>query len=235
MTGVQTCALPISRAEKIAHKDIKLRTFISQEQGRSKLVSHVYDITYNVVRPDDCLVVLDDSIVRGTTLRESIIKILSRTNPRRILVASTAPQIRYPDCYGIDMSELGKFIAFQAAIALFKEREATGRLEDIYRACLEELRKPREEQINRVKQVYAPFSAIELSAKISELLYPKDIPWSGDLTILYQTIEDLHAAIPEHTGDWYFTGNYPTPGGNRVANQAFVHYYENRKGRTYDV
>jgi amidophosphoribosyltransferase len=223
------------RAEKIAHKDIKLRTFISQEQGRSKLVSHVYDITYNVVRPDDCLVVLDDSIVRGTTLRESIIKILSRTNPRRILVASTAPQIRYPDCYGIDMSELGKFIAFQAAIALFKEREATGRLEDIYRACLEELRKPREEQINRVKQVYAPFSAIELSAKISELLYPKDIPWSGDLTILYQTIEDLHAAIPEHTGDWYFTGNYPTPGGNRVANQAFVHYYENRKGRTYDV
>jgi amidophosphoribosyltransferase len=223
------------RAEKIAHKDIKLRTFISQETGRSKMVSHVYDITYDVVQPKDSLVVLDDSIVRGTTLRESIIKILSRTNPKQIIVASTAPQIRYPDCYGIDMSELGKFIAFQAAISLLKEKGAEERIQAVYRDCLEELRKPKEEQVNQVKQIYAPFSAEEISARVAEMLYPKDIPWHGRLTILYQSIENLHASIPEHTGDWYFTGNYPTPGGIQVVNQAFIHFYENRSGRSYDV
>jgi amidophosphoribosyltransferase len=223
------------RAEKIAHKDIKLRTFISNEKGRSKLVSHIYDITYDVVESKDNLVVLDDSIVRGTTLRESIIKILSRTNPKKIVVASTAPQIRYPDCYGIDMSELGKFIAFQAAINLLKERGAHERIDDVYRACLEEVTKPMEEQVNCVKAIYEPFTAIEISAKIAEMLYPKDIPWNGELCILYQTIEDLHAAIPEHTGDWYFTGNYPTPGGMQVVNRAFIDYFENRSGRSYDV
>jgi amidophosphoribosyltransferase len=222
------------RAEKIAHKDIKLRTFISNEKGRSKLVSHVYDVTYDVVEPKDNLVVLDDSIVRGTTLRQSIIKILTRTNPKKIVVASTAPQIRYPDCYGIDMSELGKFIAFQAAISLLKERGAQDVIEEVYRACIKEVTKPKEEQVNCVKAIYAPFSAEDISGRIAELLYPKDIPWEGKLSILYQTIEDLHDAIPEHTGDWYFTGNYPTPGGTQVVNMAFIHYFENRSGRSYD-
>ncbi len=223
------------RAEKIAHKDIKLRTFISNEKGRSKLVSHIYDITYDVVKPTDHLVVLDDSIVRGTTLRESIIKMLSRTNPKKIVVASTAPQIRYPDCYGIDMSELGKFIAFQAAINLLKERGAQERIDDVYRACLKEITKPKEDQVNCVKEIYAPVTALQISAKIAEMIYPKNIAWNGELTILYQTIEDLHKATPEHTGDWYFTGNYPTPGGKQVVNQAFIHYYENRSGRSYDL
>jgi len=223
------------RAEKIAHKDIKLRTFISQEKGRSKMVSHVYDVTYDVVQPKDSLVVLDDSIVRGTTLRESIIKILSRTRPRQIIVASTAPQIRYPDCYGIDMSELGKFIAFQAAIHLLKEQGAHTRIREVYDACLEELTKPKELQVNRVKEIYAPFTPEQISGKIAELLYPGDIGWDGKLVILYQTIENLHKSIPDHTGTWYFNGNYPTPGGIQVVNQAFVHYFENRSGRTYDA
>jgi amidophosphoribosyltransferase len=223
------------RAEKIAHKDIKLRTFISNEKGRSKLVSHVYDITYDVVKPKDNLVVLDDSIVRGTTLRQSIIKILSRTNPKKIVIASTAPQIRYPDCYGIDMSELGKFIAFQAAINLLKDHGAQQRIDDTYQACLKEIIKPKEEQVNCVKEIYSPFTPEQISAKIAEMLYPKDIPWKGDLSIIYQTIEDLQKSTPEHTGDWYFTGNYPTPGGTQVVNQAFIHYYENRSGRSYDL
>jgi amidophosphoribosyltransferase len=223
------------RAEKIAHKDIKLRTFISNEKGRSKLVSHVYDITYDVVSSKDNLVVLDDSIVRGTTLRESIIKILSRTNPKKIIVASTAPQIRYPDCYGIDMSELGKFIAFQAAISLLKEQHAQDRIDAVYQACLKEVTKPKEKQINCVKEIYAPFTAEQISAKIAEMLYPVNISWKGKLAIIYQTIEDLHDCTPEHTGDWYFTGNYPTPGGTQVVNQAFIHYYENRSGRSYDL
>jgi amidophosphoribosyltransferase len=223
------------RAEKIAHKDIKLRTFISNEKGRSKLVSHVYDITYDVVRPKDNLVVLDDSIVRGTTLRQSIIKILSRTNPKKIVIASTAPQIRYPDCYGIDMSELGKFIAFQAAINLLKDHGAQQRIDDTYQACLKEVIKPTAEQVNCVKEIYAPFTPEQISAKIAEMLYPKDISWKGDLSIIYQTIEDLQQSTPDHTGDWYFTGNYPTPGGTQVVNQAFIHYYENRTGRSYDL
>jgi len=223
------------RAEKVAHKDIKLRTFISSEKGRSKMVSHVYDITYDVVGSENHLVVLDDSIVRGTTLRESIIKILSRTNPKTILVASTAPQIRYPDCYGIDMSELGKFIAFQAAINLMKDRGADVRIKDVYQACLAEVEKPKEAQINCVKEIYAPFSPEEISEKIAEMLYPRDLPWKGKLGILYQSIEDLHKSTPGHTGDWYFTGNYPTPGGTRIVNQAFIHYFENRSGRSYDV
>lgn len=222
------------RAEKIAHKDIKLRTFISQEHGRSKMVSHVYDVTYDVVNPGDNLVVLDDSIVRGTTLRQSIIKILSRTNPKRIVVASTAPQIRYPDCYGIDMSELGKFIAFQATIELLKDRGAEERIAEVYRNCLQEVQKPKEQQHNCVKDIYAPFEVEEISAKIAEMLYPKDIRWDGELIIVYQTIANLQAATPQHTGDWYFTGNYPTPGGFSTVNHAFINYFEKRTGRSYD-
>lgn len=221
------------RAEKIAHKDIKLRTFISQESNRSKMVSHVYDITYGVIQPSDTLVVLDDSIVRGTTLRESIIRILSRTSPKRIIVASTAPQIRYPDCYGIDMSELGKFIAFQATIALLHERGAQERIREVYHACLEEIQKPKEQQVNCVKDVYAPFTPEEISAKISQMLYPVDLDWRGDLTLLFQSIPDLRKSIPDHSGDWYFTGNYPTPGGTSVVNKAFIRYFEKRGGRSY--
>jgi amidophosphoribosyltransferase len=222
------------QSEKLAHKDIKLRTFISQETGRSKMVSHVYDITYGVVRPEDSLVVLDDSIVRGTTLRDSIIKILSRTKAKRIVVASTAPQIRYPDCYGIDMSELGKFIAFQAAIDLLKLRNKERVITDTYKRCLAEVEKPASEQVNCVKAIYDPFTAEELSVHISKLLRPKDIDWNGELRIVFQSIEALHECLPDHGGDWYFTGNYPTPGGTAIANTAFVNYYEKRNGRSYD-
>ncbi len=222
------------RSEKIAHKDIKLRTFISQEKGRSKLVSHVYDITYGVVTCDDTLVVLDDSVVRGTTLRESIIKILSRTQARRIVVASTAPQIRYPDCYGIDMSELGKFIAFQAAVELLRDRGMKDVIHDTYRACLAESRKPAAEQVNCVKGIYDPFTDVEISARISKMLYPKGIDWRGELSIVFQKIEDLHRCLPVHNGDWYFTGDYPTPGGTAICNRAFIDYHEKRGGRSYD-
>lgn len=223
------------RGEKIAHKDIKLRTFISQDKGRSKLVSHVYDVTYGIVSPDDCLVVLDDSIVRGTTLRESTIKILSRTNPKEILIVSTAPQIRYPDCYGIDMTELGKFIAFQAAVLLLKESNRKYLLEEVYEACLDEVKKPCQEQVNRVKAIYQPFTAAQISAQIAQLVYPKDIAWNGSVRILFQTIEDLHRAIPRHAGDWYFTGDYPTPGGTAICNKAYIQYFERRSGRPTDV
>ncbi|MBN1404467.1 MAG: amidophosphoribosyltransferase [Opitutales bacterium] len=222
------------RSEKIAHKDIKLRTFISQEKGRSKMVSHVYDISYGIVSEKDSLVVLDDSIVRGTTLRDSIIKILSRTKAKRIVVASTAPQIRYPDCYGIDMSELGKFIAFQAATDLLKKRGMGEVITNTYKRCLAELDKPAAEQVNCVKAIYEPFGDVEVAAHISTLLRPKDIPWDGELKIVFQTIESLHKCLPNHNGDWYFTGNYPTPGGTTIANLAFVNYYEKRNGRSYD-
>ncbi len=221
------------RVEKIAHKDIKLRTFIANEAGRSRMVSHVYDITYGVVQPTDNLIVLDDSIVRGTTLRQSIISILTRINPKKIIVASTAPQIRYPDCYGIDMSELGKFIAFQAAVELLKERGMEERLAEIYRDTLEELKKPAAEQRNLVKEVYQPFTPEEISAKIAQLLYPTNVPWDGELQILFQGISALHDACPENKGDWYFTGNYPTPGGTEVCNRAYVNYFEKREGRAY--
>ncbi len=222
------------RGEKIAHKDAKLRTFISQEKGRSKLVSHVYDITYEVVEPKDTLVVLDDSIVRGTTLRESTLKILSRVQPKKIIVASTAPQIRYPDCYGIDMSELSKFIAFQAAIALHQEHGRHEFIREVYAACCREAEKPREYQTNCVKAIYEYFTPEEISAKIAELVYPRDVAWQGEVEIIYQTIENMHAAIPNHHGDWYFTGDYPTSGGTAVCNRAFIRYYEHKSGRTYE-
>ncbi len=223
------------RGEKIAHKDIKLRTFISQEDGRDQLVSHVYDVTYDVIKPHHNLVVVDDSIVRGTTLRKSILKILARTNPKKIVIASTAPQIRYPDCYGIDMSELGKFIAFQAAIELLRRTGQQSVIVDTYHACIDELKKPVAEMENRVKGIYAPFSPEEISEEISRMVYPVEIPWKGEVEVIYQGIHNLHASIPHHNGDWYFTGDFPTPGGYQVVNTAFVNFYEKRDGRAYDV
>ena len=221
------------RAEKVAVKDVKIRTFIGQEKWRNQLASHVYDVSYGTVKPGDVLVCVDDSIVRGTTLRRSILRMLSRLNPRKIVIVSTAPQIRYPDCYGIDMSELGKFIAFEAAIALLKERGQAGVIDDVYRACVAEVAKPAEEQTNQVRRIYEPFTAEDISARIAEFVRPRNMPWQGEVEIIYQTIENLHAALPGHTGDWFFTGRYPTPGGTRVANQAFINYYEKSEGRSY--
>jgi amidophosphoribosyltransferase len=222
------------RGEKIVSKDAKLRTFISQEKGRNKLASHVYDITYGVVQPDDHLVCVDDSIVRGTTLRRSILRILKRLNPRKIIIASTAPQIRYPDCYGIDMSEIGKFIAFEAAIALLKERGQAALIEEVYRLCRDELaRAPTGEPVNHVRRIYEPFAPEEISARITQLVSPAPNGWQGKIELIFQTVENLHRALPGHSGDWYFTGKYPTPGGYRVVNQAFVNYFEKAEGRSY--
>ena len=221
------------RGEKIAHKDIKLRTFISQEEGRAKLVSHVYDITYGVVKENDCLVCIDDSIVRGTTLKESILKILSRTKPRKIVVASTAPQIRYPDCYGIDMSELGKFIAFKATVELIKDDGNNDLLQDVYQDCIAQADLPSSEMVNHVKRLYDRYTDEQISAKIAELVYPKNVHWEGELEIVFLPVEKMRAAIPEHNGDWYFTGNYPTPGGFATVNKAFINYFENKAGRAY--
>lgn len=221
------------RGEKLVTKDVKLRTFIGQEKWRNELASHVYDITYGVVEAGDKLVCVDDSIVRGTTLRRSILRILTRLNPGKIVIASTAPQIRYPDCYGIDMSEIGKFIAFEAAIALLKERGQGGLIEDVYRLCREELARPGAEPVNQVRKIYDPFTADDISRKITELVWPKNVSWKGEVEVVFQTIENLHKALPNHTGDWYFTGRYPTPGGYRVVNQAFVNYFEKAEGRSY--
>jgi len=221
------------RGEKIAHKDIKLRTFISQEKSRIQLATHVYDITYGVVKPNDCLVCVDDSIVRGTTLKQSIFRILGRTNPRKIIIASTAPQIRYPDCYGIDMSEMGKFVAFQAAIELHKELGQQALIQEVYQDCYQQANKPGTEMVNHVKRIYEPFTTEGISAKISQLVAPKNNGWDGEVEIIYQDIDDLHAACPDHNGDWYFTGDYPTPGGLATLNRAFMFYFENKAGRSY--
>ncbi|MFZ6050617.1 amidophosphoribosyltransferase [Halocola ammonii] len=220
------------RVEKIAIKDAKLRTFITQDDARDDMVAHVYDITYGTIKDkEDNLVVIDDSIVRGTTLRQSIIRILDRLNPKKIVVVSSAPQIRYPDCYGIDMARMGDFIAFQAAVALLKENGKEDVLKSVYQKCKEQENLPKEQIKNYVKEVYAPFSADEISAKISELLTPPEI--NAEVEIIYQTIENLHKACPNNLGDWYFTGNYPTPGGNKVVNRAFIYYMEGRKERAY--
>lgn len=223
------------RGEKLAHKDIKMRTFISQEKGRDTLVSHVYDITYGIVRPDDVLVALDDSIVRGTTLKKSILKILARTSPRKIVVCSTAPQIRYPDCYGIDMSEMGKFIAFQAAVSLHRKAGRQSVLDRVYEECREEMKKPSAERGNRVKGVYEGFSDEEISAEISRMVYPEEIEWHGEVDVIFQTIENLRASIKGDCGDWYFTGDYPTPGGYSMVNSAYIRWYEGVGGRSYDL
>jgi amidophosphoribosyltransferase len=220
------------RIEKIAVKDIKLRTFITQDSKRNDLVAHVYDVTYGTVRRGtDNLVVLDDSIVRGTTLKQSIIRILDRLGPRKIIIASSAPQIRYPDCYGIDMAKLSDFIAFHAAIALLKDTKQTHILNEVYKKAKAQENLPKEEVVNSVKAIYKPFTAIQISEKISQLVTPAGI--NARVQVVYQTIEDLHEAIPGHTGDWYFTGNYPTPGGNKVVNRSFINYIEGRNERAY--
>jgi amidophosphoribosyltransferase len=220
------------RVEKIAVKDVKLRTFIAQDSGREDLVGHVYDITYGTVRRgQDNLVVIDDSIVRGTTLRESILKILDRLGPGRIIIVSSSPQIRYPDCYGIDMAKLGDFVAFQAAIALLKENGMEGVINEVYNGAVADEGKPREEVINHVKKIYEPFTYEQVSDKIGELLTSKKI--NARVKIVYQTVENLHKACPDHLGDWYFTGNYPTPGGNVVANRSFINYIKGRNIRAY--
>jgi len=219
------------RGEKVVSKDIKLRTFIGQESMRNQVASHVYDITYGSVKPGDNLVCLDDSIVRGTTLRKSILRILARLNPRKIVIASTAPQIRYPDCYGIDMSELGKFVAFEAAVELLKERGQSELLDEVYELCRDEVAKGG--PTNHVRRIYDPFTPEEISAKIVERVRPPNIEWRGEIQLIFQTIENLHTAVPKHRGDWYFTGKYPTPGGYRVVNQAYVNYYEKNEGRSY--
>ena len=221
------------RGEKVAHKDVKLRTFISQEKNRMQMASHVYDISYGTVRDGDTLVCVDDSIVRGTTLRQSILRILARPNPKRIVIASTAPQIRYPDCYGIDMSEMGKFLAFQAAVALCKDRGMTDLLREVYEDCLAQSKKPTKEMKNHVKRIYDAFTEVEIAAKAAELVYPSKSAWKGELVLVFQKIESLHKACPKSRGDWYFTGDYPTPGGLGVLNQAYINYWEKREGRSY--
>ncbi|MCK4288768.1 MAG: amidophosphoribosyltransferase, partial [Bacteroidales bacterium] len=220
------------RIEKIAVKDIKLRTFITQDKQRKDLVAHVYDITYGTVKKGiDSLVVIDDSIVRGTTLKYSIIKILDRLGPKKIIVASSAPQIRYPDCYGIDMAKINDFIAFRAAIELLNETNQTHIINDVYKKSKEQEDFPKEQIVNYVKEIYKPFTAEQISEKISEMLTTKNI--KAEVQIIYQTIEDLHSACPDHKGDWYFTGDYPTPGGNKVVNKSFINYIEGRDTRAY--
>jgi amidophosphoribosyltransferase len=220
------------RIEKIAVKDVKLRTFITQDTQRDDLVGHVYDVTYGIInRGIDNLVVLDDSIVRGTTLKKSIIRILDRLGPKKIIVASSAPQIRYPDCYGIDMAKLSDFIAFRATIELLKESKRENIINTVYKKCKAQENKPKEEIINFVKEIYKPFTAMQISDKIAQMLTTSEI--NAKVKIIYQTIEDLHEAIPGHTGDWYFTGNYPTPGGNKVVNKSFINYIEGRNERAY--
>ena len=219
------------RAEKIAIKDAKLRTFITSDDSRDDLVSHVYDITYGTVKPTDNLVVIDDSIVRGTTLKQSIIKMLDRLSPKRIIVLSSAPQIRYPDCYGIDMAKLGDFIAFNAVIELLKDNNQEDFIEKIYQKCKYQEDFKKEDMKNYVKEIYKTFSAEEISTKIAELLKPKNS--TAEVIIIYQSIKDLHLSCPNHTGDWYFTGDYPTPGGIKVLNNAFINYIEGKNKRAY--
>jgi amidophosphoribosyltransferase len=220
------------RAEKVAVKDVKLRTFITRDSQRDDLAAHVYDITYGSIRRGiDNLVVLDDSIVRGTTLKQSIIRILDRLGPRKIVIASSAPQIRYPDCYGIDMAKITDFIAFKAAIELLKETQQEYIINEVYNKSKAQEKLPKEKIINYVKEIYKPFTAERISGKISELLTPSTC--HANVQIVYQTIADLHEAIPNHKGDWYFTGDYPTPGGNKVVNRAFINYIEGRNVRAY--
>ena len=219
------------RVEKVAWKDVKLRTFITEDSSRDELVSHVYDITHGSVKPTDHLVAIDDSIVRGTTLKQSILRIFDRLSPKHIVIASSAPQIRYPDCYGIDMARMGDFVAFRAAIALLKERGQEDVIQTVYKKCKAQAHLADHEVQNFVKEIYEPFEAQEISDKIAELLAPTEV--NAKVTVLYQTIEDLHKSCPGHPGDWYFTGDYPTPGGNRVVNKSFMYYVEGRTERAY--
>ena len=219
------------RGEKVVSKDVKLRTFIGQESLRNQLASHIYDITYGSVKPGDNLVCVDDSIVRGTTLKRSILRILSRLNPRKIVIVSTAPQIRYPDCYGIDMSRMGEFVAFEAAISLLKDAGMDDVILKVYQKCKDSVPLPKEKVENYVKAIYEPFSDQQISNRIAQIITPKGT--KAEVTVLYQTLDNLHAACPGHLGDWYFSGNYPTPGGNKVVNRAFVNWMEGKNQRGY--
>lgn len=220
------------RMEKIAIKDVKLRTFITEDKDRDDLVGHVYDITYGVIQENkDNLVIIDDSIVRGTTLKRSIFRILDRLGPKKISIVSSAPQIRFPDCYGIDMARLGDLCAFSAAIELLKDKKMESVINDVYNKCIAQKDKPKEEIENYVKDIFAPFTDEEVSAKIAEMLRPDDI--NAEIDVIYQTVDGLHEACPKHVGDWYFTGNYPTPGGNRAVNNAFINYIEGNNERAY--
>ena len=222
------------KAELIAHKDQRLRTFITHDAARRDLVAHIYDITRGLIGENDSLVVLDDSIVRGTTLRQSIITSLSQLNPKRIIIASSAPPIMYPDCYGIDMSQLGKFIAFEAAIALTKDRGQEAILDEIEEKCKSQINQPLDKMQNYVKEIYNQFSLEEISKKVAQLVRPNDLQWNGKLNVVYQDIEGLHKSMPEHTGDWYFTGDYPTPGGNAVVTRAYLNWRSgNDSARSY--
>jgi len=220
------------RTEKLAVKDAKLRTFITEDKSRDDLVGHVYDVTYGIVRRGiDSMVVLDDSIVRGTTLKKSIVRILDRLDPKKIVIVSSSPQIRYPDCYGIDMAKMGDFIAFRAVIELLKARDMQEKINDVYHRALEENHKPLKDITNVVKEIYEPFTAAEISSQIAVMLKLPVI--NSELEIIYQSIEGLHEACPGHLGDWYFTGDYPTPGGNKVVNRSFINYMENKDARAY--
>ncbi len=219
------------RVEKLMTKDAKLRTFITADADREDLVAKVYDTTYGIVGPQDTLVVLDDSIVRGTTLRTSILRILDRLGMKKVIIVSSSPQIRFPDCYGIDMSKMADFVAFEAAVELIRERGDTHILDDIYQACLQEEQQPRAQTVNHVNRLFQPFSPEEISQRIAQILTPPDM--NAEVEILYQSIEGLHTACPNHTGDWYFTGDYPTPGGNWVANRSFINFMEKNDARAY--
>ena len=219
------------RTEKVAIKDVKLRTFITEDSSRDDLVAHVYDITYGSVQKGDTLVIIDDSIVRGTTLKKSILSILGRLEPKKIVIVSSAPQIRYPDCYGIDMARLEDLVAFQAALALHHERGTFHIIKEVYEKCLTQVALSDDKVVNYVKEVYAPFSDEEISDKIRDLLLPKN--FASEVAVIFQTVDNLHKACPENLGDWYFTGDYPTNGGNRVVNRAFINFYEGNKERAY--
>ena len=220
------------RVEKIAVKDLKLRTFITQDEDRDNLVEHIYDITYGTVKEkSDTLVIIDDSIVRGTTLRQSILKIIDRLNPKKIIIVSSAPQIRYPDCYGIDMTKIGDFVAFNAAIELLKENNMEHVIKEVYDQCKAQENLPKEDIINYVKNIYNPFTVEQISQKISEIIKKDEI--DAKFEIIFQSISNLHKACPDNNGDWYFTGNYPTPGGNKVVNKSFINYYEKINRRAY--
>ena len=221
------------RVEKIAIKDVKLRTFITQDADRSEMVAHVYDTTYGLIkRNTDTLVVLDDSIVRGTTLKQSILKILDRLGPKKIVVVSSAPQIRFPDCYGIDMSRMGEFVAFEAAISLLKDAGKDDVILKVYQQCKDSAKLPKEEVENYVKAIYEPFTDQEISDRIAQIITPKEI--KAEVKVLYKTRDNLHKACPDHKGDWYFSGNYPTPGGNKVVNKAFANWMEGKNARGYN-
>jgi len=220
------------RVEKIAIKDAKLRTFITDDAQRDDLVAHVYDVTYGTInRGIDNLVIIDDSIVRGTTLKKSILRMLDRLGPKKIVIVSSAPQLRYPDCYGIDMAKLGDFVAFNAAIQLLEENNMEHIIDEVYHLCKEQLTLPKESMVNHVQKIYEPFTDEQISKKIGQLLTPKNI--NAEVEIIYQRVEDLHKACPNHSGDWYFTGNFPTAGGMKVSCRAFVNYVEGKNERAY--